>query len=62
VKAQVCRYMVAGDGKWQRGIMIGTESDETAVIVNEDGKLVAAPIYDFKLEPHSGCFETKEIV
>lgn len=58
MKAQACRYMVKGDGTWQRGIMIGTEADETACIVNEDGKAVIAPIYDFKLEPYNGCFET----
>lgn len=69
MKAQACRFKRNAaapgaepyPGVWETGIMVGTEDDETHLIVDQQGKPITDrdAIYDFNLTPDLGCFETK---
>lgn len=56
MKAQATRFKRAEDSKWEDGIMIGTDADESMLIVDTNGKAVPVPLYDFRLTPEEGCF------
>jgi len=68
MKAQVCRFKRNASapgaepypGPWEDGIMIGTEDDETHLIVDLAGKPITQTdeVFDFRLTPEEGCFET----
>lgn len=59
MKAQMCRFKRAAGDKWESGIMLGTEEDETHLIVDGQGTPItsADALHDFRLVPEEGCFE-----
>jgi hypothetical protein len=58
--AQACRFKRAEKHKWESGIMIGTDKDETVLIVDIEGKVVIGSIWTYNLIPHAGCFRFRE--
>lgn len=60
MKAQMCRFKRMSGAKWETGVMIGIESDETFLIVTENGQPLTGKdaVYNFSLTPEQGCFET----
>jgi hypothetical protein len=60
MKAQACIFKRNAQQKnWERAIIIGTDSDETKLVVDKEGQPVAE-LYDFRLAPELGCFEFKD--
>jgi hypothetical protein len=54
---QACRFKRKDHAKWEIGVMIGTDSDETVIIIDDQGMPVANKVmWNYNLMPEQGCF------
>lgn len=62
IGAQVCVFRRTEDTAFEQGIAINAlpGNYDVSVIVDLDGKVVEAPIWDYSLLTHEGCFLIKE--